>query len=266
MIVVRSRKLKTSAPDIASGHRAEQDDQRITETLKLGCQHQINQQHRKPECHREGAAFLTDLPGLARIIEHDARSVGRGRGGFKNVETFSLRHPRLHAAKDAHGVALLEAVQSARPGAPFDVRKGRHGHKLTARRFDLKIEERSHRRAIFVTDLWNHFVAAVKIVEAVDVGPAEECAELPADAREVEPQISQTLAVQDDAGFREIDFQVRIDVQEFPALPSGTKDRTDRLEHLLRRHIALQHQFDIVLARRRQRRIQTREHPQPRHP
>src|SRR5215467_11957804 len=244
---------------------AEQDDQGITKTLKLGCQYEIDQHQCKSERDRERTALLSNLPRLACIIEDDRWSLCRLRGGFKHLETLRLGDARLHATEDPHGVALLEAVQCARRGTRFDMRERRHRYELTGRRFDLEVEERLHRRAVLVTDLRNDLVTTVEIVETVDVRPAQECAELSAHAGQIESQIGETLTVKNDTGFRQIDFQVRVDVEEFSALPSGPEDRADRLQHLLGRNIALQHQLHIVLAGGRKRWIQTRKNPQPGH-
>ena len=185
---------------------------------------------------------------------------------LEHAQAFFLRHAGLHAAEDAHGVALLEAVERARRGARFDARERGHGHELAARRLDLEIEQRIERRAIRVADLRNHLVAALEVVEAVHVRAAEQRAELAADAREVEAEIGDALAVEHDARLGQVDLEIGVDVQELAALPARADHRAGGLEQLFERRVALHHQLDVVLARRGQRRIETREHAQARAP
>src|SRR6185436_15204723 len=112
---------------------------------------------------------------------------------------------------DAHGVALLEAVERARRGARLDVREARDGHELSARRLDLEVEQRPDGRAVGVADLRDDLVAAVEVVEAVDVGAAEQRPELLAHAREIESEVGEALAIEHDARLRAVDLEVGVD-------------------------------------------------------
>src|SRR5262249_35245937 len=141
--------------------RAEQNDQGITETLKLDGEHEIDEDDCKAQRHRECTALLTDLPRFASIIEDDRWTSRCRRSRLEHLESFRFGDARLHAAEDPYGVALLEAVQRTRCGAGFNVREGRNRHKLSSRRLDFEVEKRFHRRAILVADLWNDFVAPV---------------------------------------------------------------------------------------------------------
>src|SRR5206468_10886651 len=62
-----------------------------------------------------------------------------------------------------------------------------------ARRLDLEVEQRRDRGAVLVADLRNDFVAPIEVVEAIDVAAAEQRAQLPADAREIEPQVRDLI-------------------------------------------------------------------------
>ena len=124
---------------------------------------------------------------------------------------------------------LLEAIQRARRRTRLDAGERRHRHQLAARRLDLEIEQRADRRAVLVADLRNHLVAAIEVVEAVDVRAAEQRAELLPDAGEVEPQIGDPLAIEHDARLGQIDLEVGVDVQELAALPARADDGADRL-------------------------------------
>src|SRR5439155_20350686 len=97
-------------------------------------------------------------------------------------------------------------------------------------------------------DLRNDFVAPIEVVEAIDLAAAEQRAQLPADAREIEPQVRDLIAVDDDARLRQIDLQVGVDVQELAALPPRTDDRSRGLQHLLGWQIACEDQLDVILA------------------
>ena len=145
------------------------------------------------------------------------------------------------------------------------MRERRDGDQPAAGRLDLEIEQRRNRGPVRVADLRNDLIAAIEVVETIDVAAAEQRAQLATDTREIEPQVRHLIAVDDDARLRQIDLQVRIDVQELAALPARTDDRPGGLEHLLGRQIARENQLDVILARGGQRRIEPREHLQPRH-
>src|SRR5690606_185346 len=72
------------------------------------------------------------------------------------------------------------------------------------------------------------------------------------------------LAVDHDPRLRQVDLEIRVDVEELAAAPAGFEHRGGRIEQLLERSLALQHELDVVLTRRRQRRIETRVHAQAR--
>ena len=184
---------------------------------------------------------------------------------LEHAQPFFLRDARLDPAEDPHRVALLEAVQRARRGARLDVRERRDRHELAARRLDLEVEQRADRGPVLVADLWNDLVAAVEEVEPVHVRAAQQRAELLADAGQIEPEVGKTLTVEHNARLGQVDLQIGVDIQELAALPTGAEHRPGRLEHLLDRRVALQHQLDVVLAGRRQRRVETREDAQAGH-
>ncbi len=184
----------------------------------------------------------------------------RGRGGLEHAQPFLLRDARLDAAEDPHRVPLLEAVQRARRGARLDPGEGRDRHQLAARGLDLEVEQRADRRPVLLADLRDDLVAAVEEVEPVHVGPAEQRAQLLADAGQVQPQVGDLLAVDHDPRLGQVDLQVGVHVEELAALPAGADHRADRLQHLLGRRLALEHQLDVVLPGRRQRRIEPGEH------
>ena len=115
------------------------------------------------------------------------------------------------------------------------------------------------RGAVLVADLRDDLVAPLEEVEAIDVAAAEQRAELPPDAGEIETEIGDLLAVDHDAGLGKIDLEVRVDVEELAALEACADHRADRLEHLLGRRVALQHHLDVVLPGCRQRRVEPRE-------
>ena len=148
------------------------------------------------------------------------------------------------------------------PVADLDAREGRHRHERAIGRLDLQVQQRIERRAILVADLRDDLVAAVEIVEAVDVRAAEHRAQLAPDRRQVEAEIREPLAIQHDARLRQVDLQVGVDVQELAAGPAGVEHGLRRRQQLLDRRLALHDHFDVVLARRRQRRIQARKHAQ----
>src|SRR2546426_10050622 len=137
--------------------------------------------------HGERRSFEADLPRLASVVEPDTRA-GRGRrGGFQDAQPFLLGDAGLDAAEDPDRVPLLEAIQGARRGARLAVGEGRNRHQPATRPLDLEIEQRPHRGAALVADLGDDLVAAVEIVEPVDVPAAEQRAQLAADAGQVEP-------------------------------------------------------------------------------
>jgi hypothetical protein len=211
----------------------------------------------------ECRALVADLPRLARIVECHARpAAGRSRG-LEDAQSLFLGHAGgIDAAENAHGVALLEAVQRARCSARLDVRERRYGHELAVRRLDLEVEQRAERGPVLVADLRDHLVATIKEIEPVHVMAAEQRAELLTDAGEVEPEIGDLLAIEHDARLGQVDLQVRIDVQELAALPTGIEHRRGRLEQLLGRRVALQYELDVGLTGRGQRRVEAREYAQ----
>jgi hypothetical protein len=195
-------------------HGAEQHDQRITEAPELRGEHQIDEHDRETERHHQRRAFVADLPRFAGVVEDHPGPVRGARGVLEHDQTCLLRDAGLHAAEDAHGVALLEAVQRARRHGGLDVREGRDGHEIAGRRLDLEVEQRPDRGAVGVADLRDDLVALVVVVEAVDVRAAEQRAELAPDAGEVEPEVGDLLAVDHDARLGPIDLEVGVDVQE----------------------------------------------------
>ncbi len=144
-------------------------------------------------------------------------TAGGRRRFLQHAQAVVLRDARIHAAVDAHRIALLEAIQRARRRARLDVRERRDRHHASIGRLDLEIEQRRERRAIRFADLRDHLVAAIEEVEAVDVVAAEQRAELLPDAREIEPEIGDLLAIEHHACFGQIDLQVGVDVQELAA-------------------------------------------------
>ncbi len=188
------------------------------------------------------------------------------RGGIlQYAQTFFLRHARLDAAEDAHGVTLLKAIQRTRRGAGFNVRERGHRHEFAIARLDFQIEQRSNRRAVFIADLRNDFVAAIKVIEPIHIRTAQHRAEFLTRRREIEPEIGEPFAIQHHAGLRLIDLQVGVHVKKLAALPARADDGLREFEQLLHGQIALQHEFDVVLTGRRQRRIEAREDAQSGH-
>src|SRR5438876_557705 len=246
-------------------HRAYQHDQRVPEAPELRREHQIDQDHGESEGHGERRAFESDLPRFAGVVEPDAGARHRLSGVLQHAQSFLFGDAGLHASEDPHRVALLKSIQRARRGARLDVREGRHRHETTAGRLDLEIEQRRDRGAALVADLGNDLVAAVVIVEPVDVRAAQQRAELSAHAGEVEPQVGHLVAIDHDSRLGQIDLQVSVDVQELAALPAGTQHGAHRLQHLVRGHVAGQNQLHVILAGRRQRGVEAGEHLQARH-
>ena len=68
------------------------------------------------------------------------------------------------------------------------------------------------RRAIHIANLRNHFVAAVVIIETVDVGAAEQRPKFLPHPGEVESKIGDPLAIEQHASFGQIDLQIGIHV------------------------------------------------------
>ncbi len=205
---------------------------------------------------------MADLARFSRKIERHPWTDGRGRRSFQNAQPFLLRHPGLHPAEDPHRITLLETVQRPRRSTRLNMRKRRDRHQLAAWCLDLEIEQRVQRRAILVADLRNDLVTAVVKIEPIHIGPAEQRPQFLTDPGQIEAQVGESLAIEHDPRFRQINLQVGVDIQELAALPTGTQDRGGHLQQLLGRHFARQDQFHIILPGRRQWRIKAREHPQ----
>ena len=159
--------------------------------------------------------------------------------------------PGLTPPKIFTAFRCWKRCKRARSGAGLDVCEGGDGDELAARRLDLEVEERADARAIGLADLRNDLVAAVEVVEAIDVAAAEQRAELLADAGQIEPEIGDLLAIDDDARLRQVDLQIRVHVQELAALPAGADDGRHAFQKLLGRRITREHELHVVLARSR---------------
>jgi len=102
----------------------------------------------------------------------------------------SLVTPGLTPPKIRTALALLETIERARRRRPLDVRERRDGDEPAAGRLDLEIQQRRNRGPVRVADLRNDLIAAIEVVEAIDVAAAEQRAQFATDTREIEPQVA----------------------------------------------------------------------------
>src|SRR5690606_7483906 len=95
----------------------------------------------------------------------------------------------MHAAKNPHRVALLEAVERTWRHRRFDAREGGNRNECTVGRLDLEVEQRCERGTVGVAHLRDDLITPVVEVEPVDVRAAQERAEFLTNTREVEAEI-----------------------------------------------------------------------------
>jgi hypothetical protein len=98
-------------------HGTEQHDQRIAEAAELRREHQVDEHEREPERHDQRRPLAPDLSRFAGVVERHRAAGDRARRVLEHAQALFLGDARLHAAEDADGVALLEAIQRARRGA-----------------------------------------------------------------------------------------------------------------------------------------------------
>ena len=120
---------------------------------------------------RGARALAADLARFSGVVPAHSRHAGGGR--LEDLEAFFLGDAWANAAEHAHGVLLLEALECAGSRLGFDAGEARNRDELAARRLDLEIEERPDGFTTGVADLRDDFVAAVEIVEPVDVAATE---------------------------------------------------------------------------------------------
>ncbi len=85
------------------------------------------------------------------------------------------------------------------------------------------------------------------------------------DRGKIEAEVGEPFAIEHDARLRQVDLQIGIDIQELAAGPPGIEDGLRGGEQLLDRRFVLHNHFNVVLAGRRQWRIEARIHAQARH-
>src|SRR5439155_2122010 len=96
-------------------HRTEQNDEWITEAVKLRCEDKEDQNNRKQEDSEKLAALGPQLTGLAGIIENVSFRQNLVRLVLENLQR-RIERPSWYSA-NGHGIELLHAVE--RPGDGF---------------------------------------------------------------------------------------------------------------------------------------------------
>ena len=118
-------------------------------------------------------------------------------------------------------------------------------------RLDLEVEQRADGRAVLVADLRDDLVAAVEVVEAVDVARRRAACRAPGRRRRGRGRgrrAARGRSRRAPAG-RSI-FRSVSTYRNLPLCQPAPTTRPRSSEHLLGRRVALQHQLDVVLARR----------------
>ena len=130
---------------------------------------------------------------------------------------------------------MLKTIQGSRSSAGLNAGKRRDRDQLPAGRLDFQVEQRIESGPILVADLRDHLVTPVVEIEPVHIGAAEQRAQLLPDTGQVESQVRQPFPIDHDPSLGQIDLEVRIDVEEFSALPTGPQHGPGGFQQLLGR-------------------------------
>src|SRR5439155_3939869 len=114
----QSQERKQQRARKSQWYRARQDDERIAETLKLGGQHQVDQDARQHEGAKELAALGPKLARFPGIVNAEALAGRQQRAGFvfQHAQGRIERNPRWNHALDAHCIEWLKALELQRLG------------------------------------------------------------------------------------------------------------------------------------------------------
>ena len=116
---------------------------------------------------------------------------------------------RAHGdAADLHRVELLEAVERARHDGVAQCGDRARGAPAAVRAGDVDVLELVGIEPVDALDLRDHLVAAAGDVEAVDEIAAEHRTDVGADLLQVETEVGDLVAVDDELGLRLVDLDV----------------------------------------------------------
>ena len=194
------------------------------------------------------------MPAFTCVIDGVAGRQNLSRGSLQSLKSFFFRHARTNGALDFRAVALLKAIERARRGFCREIHKAAHAHESAVSGAHLHLQHALGVCSLVERDLRNDFVTAPVVIEPIDVAATQQHAEVLSHACKIKPKVGDFAAIKIDARLRQVDLQIGIDICKLAACPASTNQHASVFLHLSDIFSAGNDEFDIKLARARQRR------------
>ncbi len=235
------------------GHRHQNDD-RIAEALELCRQRQENDDHGEAEGQHQPTCLLLELarrPGEVVAIADRQGALGEGH---QIVQRLPLGDGGQGNALNGGRVELLEVVDGFGLHARGQVHHGGQRHHRPAGRADVVVLQLAGIEAVLLRDLRNDLVGAAVELEKVDVTAAEHGRHRRADVLHGQAELRGHIAVDVQAGLRQVDAQVRLQEDELAGFQRVLQEFLRHVIELVRRFGGGDDELDGQPARARQRR------------
>ena len=193
---------------------SEEDDEGVSETLKLGCQHEEDQDDGEDHCGDQGVALLAELARLAGIVDNKAARQDLCGPFLQNLEGLVDGDARGKDGGDLGRIKLLEALDLARFGAVLQFSKRGELQELLVGTAHVDGSERIRVEAVLALELGDDLVASPLDTEAVHVVASKQCAQVSANLLQVEAKGRDLVAVKGDLDLRLVVLQIAVGKDE----------------------------------------------------
>ena len=190
----------------------------IAEALELRRQGQEDDHQGEEEGQHQAARFLHELarrPGVVEAVAGRQRALGQL---LQSVQRLALGHEGQGHALDGGRVGLLEMVDGLGLHRGVEVHDGGQRHHAAACGTQVIMPELVRIQAEALVDLRDDLVGAAAQFEEIHVAAAQHGRKRRADVLHVQAELCGHVAVDLDAGLRQVDAQVGLQEDELPGL------------------------------------------------